>query len=230
MFYSQKISALRHLSKKDLYNEINQSCEKYCDCCDCYYDDEDYEYYESELWDDFTDFVNASQVNFYNNIHKLGIFTEEFIKRIRDGLIPVVFSDLNVSMDFEISDISSSSCDWFSNYLKVVFEENNKYDIKLRLSLDFKSTEFNKIRYISVKIDENFFINEDRYYRKVKNSLFWIFSQKCINKIPPFCKSNEDCLIYYMYSNHHLVLDGTFSIEDIISDYNYYELFKMSII
>lgn len=229
MFYSQKMSALRHLSKKDLYREIKEYHEDdyYCDCC---YDDDLGDYYADELWDYFTDFVNASQVNFYNNIHKLGIFTEEFIKRIRDGLIPVVFSDLNVSMDFEISDISSSSCDWFSNYLKVVFEENNKYDIKLRLSLDFKSTEFNKIRYISVKIDENFFINEDRYYRKVKNSLFWIFSQKCINKIPPFCKSNEDCLIYYMYSNHHLVLDGTFSIEDIISDYNYYELFKMSII
>lgn len=227
MFYSQQISALRHLLKKDLYREIKEYHEDYCGCC---YDDDLGEYYADQLWDDFTDFVNVCQGNFFNNVHKLGIFTEEFIKRIRDGLIPVVFSDLNVSMDFEISDISSSSCDWFSNYLKVVFEENNKYDIKLRLSLDFKSTEFNKIRYISVKIDENFFINEDRYYRKVKNSLFWIFSQKCINKIPPFCKSNEDCLIYYMYSNHHLVLDGTFSIEDIISDYNYYELFKMSII
>lgn len=185
--------------------------------------------YNAEIMIDYA--LERSYV-IYDNLNCLSeILTVDFIEYLKK--IKNIKIDIHKAyIDFELKDIKGGAN---NKIFKSIIDSKNKYNFKFSLVVDYKDFNYNSVENLSVVIknEYSFFksklMNSDSMLM-LKNIDFMIKRMKKIN-FPEYCISNEERLLYTMITESKILnnLNENFEIEKIITDIDYFNIFKMYI-
>lgn len=232
-------AGISRYTQKDARKKVH-SDEYEDDCPNDYEDYYDYDHCYDIEDDAYTTFVEERQSSFFKNISHHNIFTRDFVEKLKSKAVSVSFSWLSTEFKVGIEDLMPNSKSKIVTYLNNIFEDGNKFGLYITLKLVFTNTSFTKISMFQLSIghDDKSFINynsrkdhpiHNGYRRKHASTLESIINYMVKEDFPDYCLSNEDCLMYFLYHDHYLIRDGSFTIQNILFDQDYFELFKMSI-
>lgn len=168
----------------------------------------------------------------YDNLNCLSeILTVDFIENLKK--IKNIKIDIHKAyIDFELKNIIGGSN---NKIFKSLIDSQNKYNFKFSLVVDYKDFNYNYVESLSVVIK-----NEYSFFKsKIMNSESILmlknldFILKRMNQInfPDYCNSNEEKILYTMITESK-ILNKTiekFDIKKIITDINYFNIFKIYI-
>lgn len=168
----------------------------------------------------------------YDNLNCLSeILTVDFIEYLKK--IKNIKIDIHKAyIDFELKDIKGGAN---NKIFKSIIDSKNKYNFKFSLVVDYKDFNYNSVENLSVVIknEYSFFksklMNSDSMLM-LKNIDFMLKRMNQIN-FPDYCHSNEEKILYTMITESK-ILNKTienFDIKKIITDINYFNIFKIYI-